>query len=139
MADLGLSTVIKPDLDERKRGLTIRPYYLVPVDDTTRINDRAPQPDVESSAPETMPSPKKLPSSLPKGVEGFFGLGLETRLGVWGGPNAGVFGTEEEELAARKFVPFEPCRIGMEFWGVQALKDKQRLCECSVLEARVRS
>ncbi|KAK4049650.1 hypothetical protein OIV83_003925 [Microbotryomycetes sp. JL201] len=125
--ELGLVFQIDPT-KPRQNGPDWRPYYLVPVDDTTRINER-PATSSESSenVAETAspPTPKK-PSTLPRGPEHFFGLALETRAGTVG-PVSFVYGTADEADSDRRWVAHEPCRVSIEFWGVQALKDKQRL------------
>lgn len=104
-ADLGLSTTINPSLKPNRRGQTSSPFFLVPIDDTTRINDCSPNGDGEGDV-----SPPKKAKGLPSGAEGFFGLGKETRLGV-PGSHGGVFGTEDEAAALRRFIQYEPLRI----------------------------
>ncbi|KAI5477083.1 hypothetical protein MNV49_006882 [Pseudohyphozyma bogoriensis] len=123
LTELGFSTTINPSLDDTLSGIAKRPYYLVPVDDTVRLNDGPPP---GSSEAPVDPALKFKSSMLPSGPAGFFGLGLETRLGS-PGPKSGVFGTTEEQKALRRFVMFEPLRFSAEFWGVGDLKDKQRL------------
>lgn len=116
--ELGLTTNIKPALELKVDEEPGR-YFLVPVDDTTRIND-GPMPGAAE------PAPKAKPSSLPTGAEAFFGLALETRSGGDGAAR-GVFGTLEEAAVGRRFVPYEPFRFSAEFWGVGELREKQRL------------
>ncbi|KAK4056185.1 hypothetical protein OIO90_002916 [Microbotryomycetes sp. JL221] len=132
--ELGLMSRIDPRM-EWHEGDDCRPYYLVPVDDTTRINPvqhavdsaeaTAASAASTSSEPPT-PAVARKPSTLPRGAENFFGLALETRLGTVG-PVSRVYGAEEEVAEERNWVAHEPCRVSIEFWGVQALKDKQRL------------
>lgn len=133
--DLGLATSIDPHLNIRKHGADQRNFYLIPVDDTTRINERTPASSEGGEAAELSTSPRK-PSTVPRGVDGFFGLALETRLGTKG-PKSAVFGTEDEAMAGRTFVAYEPCRVGVEFFGVGNLKDKQRLYSSTFFYAGV--
>lgn len=134
--DLGLATSIDPHLNARKHGRDQRNFYLIPVDDTTRINERSPTSSEGGNGAEPSPTPRR-PSSIPRGVDGFFGLALETRIGTKG-PKPAVFGTEDEAIAERSFVAYEPCRVGVEFWGVGNLKDKQRLYSSTFFYAGVR-
>lgn len=91
---------VDPSLSASKLKDQARTYFLVPVDSTARINDCA---DPSSSS-----SGKKAPA-VASGPENFFGLALETRLGI-GGRKPGVFGFAGEELSPRQFVPLEPFR-----------------------------
>ena len=112
--NLGLATHINPDLDPQQHGGPHQQrYFLVPADDTARLND-GPLPGEVPVAGPNGAAVKAKPSSLPGGPEGFFGLALETRCGARGG----VFGTQEEEKVGRRFVGFEPCRVAVEFWNV---------------------
>lgn len=112
--DLGLATHINPNLKPEQYGeLHHQRYFLVPADDTARLND-GPLPGEPPVAGPGGAVVKPKPSSLPGGAEGFFGLALETRWGARGG----VFGTAEEERVGRSFVGFEPCRVAVEFWNV---------------------
>ncbi|KAM0791547.1 hypothetical protein ACM66B_005995 [Microbotryomycetes sp. NB124-2] len=126
--ELGLVSQINPARTLRD-GDDSRPYYLLPVDDTTRINEK---PSINSETPENAaevapaPATPKKPSTLPRGPNNFFGLALETRPGTVG-PVASVYGSADEVDRDRRWVAHEPCRVSIEFWGVQALKDKQRL------------
>lgn len=121
--DLGLTAVIDPTLDPDRLGSQHHQrFFLVPSDDTARIND-GPLPGEQGHAGSGGAPAKAKASSLPGGPEGFFGLALETRWGARGG----VFGSPEEERLARRFVGCEPCRVAVEFWNVGELRDKQRL------------
>lgn len=133
--DLGLAASIDPHLNTRKHGRGQLNFYLIPVDNTTRINERSPASSEGGEGAELSPSPRK-PSTVPRGVDCFFGLALETRLGTKG-PKLAVFGTEDEAIAGRTFVAYEPCRVGVEFWGVGNLKDKQRLYSSTFFYAGV--
>lgn len=136
--DLGLTTSIDPHLTTLKHQRDRTPFYLVPVDDTTRINERTPS-SADGSEPGAIVDPlstARRPTTVPRGVDGFFGLALEMRIGTRG-PKAAVFGTEDEALLGRHFVAFEPCRVGVEFWGVAHLKDKQRLYSSTFFYAGV--
>lgn len=96
-------------------------YFIVPVDDTARINESI---SAQSLSPSIGTTTK--PPSLPSGANNFFGLALESRQGV-GGINPGVFRTVEEEDSKRRFISHEPFRFTAEFWGVGDLREKQRL------------
>ena len=121
--DLGLTALIQPAIDPAQVGASHQHrFFLVPADDTARLNDGPLPGEMPQAGPGGVPA-KAKPSSLPAGPEGFFGLALETRWGALGG----VFGTAEEERLGRRFVGFEPCRVAVEFWRVDELRDKQRL------------
>jgi hypothetical protein len=130
-AELGLSALINPDLDGAKTGSSRR-YFLVPIDDTTRLND-GPLPG--SSTRIDSPSQAKVPT-LPTGPNAFFGLALETRTGSDSSPGE-VLGSVEESVVGRRFVPYEPCRFSAEFWGVGDLREKQRLYSSTFFYAGV--
>lgn len=131
--ELGLTCSINPLLDSSKYADSTRQFYLVPKDDTWRLND-GPLPGTQS---ESDSRPKK-PSSLPCGPAGFFSLLKESRLGS-SGPPPFVFGTVEEQKALRRFVGFEPYRFSAEFWGVNKLtSDRQRLYSETVFLGGVR-
>lgn len=121
--DLGLTTHINSTLNpDQLDSHHQQRYFLVPADDTARLNDGPLPGELPQAGPNGAPVKAKA-SSLPGGPEGFFGLALETRWGARGG----VFGTTEEERLGRRFVGFEPCRVAVEFWNVGDLRDKQRL------------
>lgn len=151
--ELGLTVGINSKLDVSKQKRiscwSTQPFYLVPVDDTTRINERLPthagvEPELlmDEAGASDSPSPQRKHSTLPRGAEGFFGLGVETRRGTLGGPkSAVVFGSSAEEQLERRFVAHEPFRTSVEFWlgGVNALKDKQRVYSSTFFFAGVSS
>lgn len=135
--DLGLAVPIDPSLRQSKCSEDEQQlFYLIPVDDTTRINER---PSVVEGAEGSLGAEASSPrrsSTVSRGAEAFFGLAMETRLGTRG-PKPAVFGTEEEAAMGRQFVAHEPCRVGVEIWGVSGLKDKQRLYSSTFFYAGV--
>ena len=116
MTDLSLSTLIRSDL-HLKPGVPTRRYFLVPSDETSRIND-----SVTSTSRDDVSAPT-YPSG--GGAETFFGLVVQTRMGT-SGPNPAVFGTREEQEKGRVWVKQEPFRISASFYNVGDLREKQR-------------
>lgn len=138
---------INSKLNEKRYGSARQPFWLVPVDDTTRINDRMSssatgadnngEPLPSESSPSSPSSSPRKTSSLPQGAEGFFGLAVETRMGTQQGAQSAVFGSAAEEQLGRRFVAHEPFRISLEFHSVASLKDKQRLYSSTFFHAGV--
>ncbi|KAM0756350.1 hypothetical protein T439DRAFT_376559 [Meredithblackwellia eburnea MCA 4105] len=124
---LNLTTLVNPHLD-RGDG-RMRRFFRVPLDDTTRINDGPLIPPSSSNNhPNSERSKASTTATATTNAENFFGFGMEeeVREGVRG---VGVFGSElESDMSlGRTWVPFEPFRVCVEFWGVGVLSDKQRL------------
>ncbi|SCZ96099.1 BZ3500_MvSof-1268-A1-R1_Chr8-1g10003 [Microbotryum saponariae] len=130
LVDIGFATPVNPHLDVNMPALGLQPFYRIPIDDTSRINDRAPHPDSTPSAlglgaPPPIP-PRKPSSPLSYGPDGFFGLAREQCLGTRGGPHRGVLPGSSLDLSS-EWVEYAPLRLSAEFWGVTALRDNARL------------
>ncbi|SCV67214.1 BQ2448_5860 [Microbotryum intermedium] len=129
LIDIGFATSVNPYLDVNVPALGLQPFYRIPIDDTSRINDRAPHPDSTPSLGLGPPSPippRKPNSPLSYGPDGFFGLAREQRLGTRGGPHRGVLPGSSLDLSS-EWVEYAPLRLSAEFWGVTALRDNARL------------
>lgn len=98
-------------------------FYPVPVDSSSRIGDRT---GLDSSFMDQLAEPHsqveksgKKVSSTPNSLSNFFGILEEGRT-----VSACV---KEDNTGKKRWSPFPPIRFGVEFWGVEALKEKSRL------------
>lgn len=118
---MGLAASTSPSLLEEINRLPTTRFFLIPTDDTVKINDSDHRSGPSSPSPTLIHTPTRISAD----PESFFGLQTCSKLGVKG---AGVFvGEDELEDTERQFTPYEPCRFSAQFYNVSELREKQRL------------
>lgn len=113
-------------LDEHKM------YYPVPVDSSSRVGDTN---GIENATMDQLFSPPTSPNidspSSPSAAASkpshMSSHTLSTFFGIQTLPHSAASAIESDTTGRKSWSPFPPIRFGIEFWGVEKLKEKDRL------------